>query len=191
MIARSETPGRQDRRGRQHVVCDQKVQHLQFSLGRHCIDCQHAFPQQHHLSGQRKRDALLRPQLSYPKNEPHLHGIDLRIPAGTTLAVVGHTGSGKSTLVQLVPRLLDPDAGVVTVDGVDVRRLDPEKLRRAIGFVPQETFLFSATIAENIAFGVESASDRITIPRSIRSCGLILHTIRKKAPIAESYGHER
>jgi len=87
-----------------------------------------------------------------------LSGIDLHIPAGTTLAVVGHTGSGKSTLVQLIPRLLDPTAGAVLLDGVDLRRLDPEELRRHIGLVPQETFLFSATIAENIAFGVPNAS---------------------------------
>jgi len=87
-----------------------------------------------------------------------LRGIDLHIPAGTTLAVVGHTGSGKSTLVQLIPRLLDPTAGAVLLDGVDLRRLDPEELRRHIGLVPQETFLFSATIAENIAFGVPNAS---------------------------------
>jgi ATP-binding cassette, subfamily B, multidrug efflux pump len=84
--------------------------------------------------------------------------IDLRIPAGATVAVVGHTGSGKSTLVHLIPRLLDPTAGAVLVDGVDLRRMEPEQLRRLIGFVPQETFLFSATIAENIAFGVESAT---------------------------------
>ncbi|HTX39443.1 MAG TPA: ABC transporter ATP-binding protein [Bryobacteraceae bacterium] len=85
--------------------------------------------------------------------------IDLRIAAGETVAVVGHTGAGKSTLVQLIPRLLDPTAGAVLVDGVDVRRVDQEQLRRHIGFVPQETFLFSATIAENIAFGVESATE--------------------------------
>ena len=84
--------------------------------------------------------------------------IDLRIPAGSTIAVVGHTGSGKSTLVSLVPRLIDPTAGAVLFDGVDLRKLDPAELRRHIGFVPQETFLFSATIAENIAFGVESAT---------------------------------
>jgi len=87
-----------------------------------------------------------------------LDGVDLRIPAGATLAVVGHTGSGKSTLVSLVPRLMDPTAGAVFVDGVDLRRADPAELRRHIGFVPQETFLFSATIAENIAFGVEDAT---------------------------------
>jgi len=88
-----------------------------------------------------------------------LADVDLRIPAGSTIAVVGHTGSGKSTLVGLIPRLLDPTAGVVALDGIDLRDLDPADLRRHIGFVPQETFLFSATIAENIAFGVEQAGD--------------------------------
>ena len=89
---------------------------------------------------------------------PALDAIDLLIPAGATLAVVGHTGSGKSTLVGLIPRLMDPTAGTVLIDGIDLRQADPRELRRHIGFVPQETFLFSATIAENIAFGVESAT---------------------------------
>jgi ATP-binding cassette, subfamily B, multidrug efflux pump len=97
--------------------------------------------------------------------------IDLRIPAGSTVAVVGHTGAGKSTLVQLIPRLMDPTAGAVLVDGVDLRRVDPEQLRRQIGFVPQETFLFSATIAENIAFGVESATGE-QIRRAAEIAGL-------------------
>jgi len=95
--------------------------------------------------------------LDYPSGRA-LNHVDLRIPAGTTLAVVGHTGSGKSTLVGLVPRLMDPTAGAVYLDGVDLRDLDPAGLRHQIGFVPQETFLFSATLAENIAFGVEKAS---------------------------------
>src|ERR1700693_5542325 len=90
---------------------------------------------------------------------PALGGINWRIPAGETIAVVGRTGSGKSTLVSLIPRLMDPTSGAVLVDGADLRRLDPAELRRHIGVVPQETFLFSATIAENIAFGVERASD--------------------------------
>jgi ATP-binding cassette subfamily B protein len=88
-----------------------------------------------------------------------LDGIDLRIRAGETIAVVGHTGSGKSTLASLVPRLMDPTAGVVRFDGIDLRKLDPAELRRQVGFVPQETFLFSASMAENIAFGVDSAND--------------------------------
>jgi ATP-binding cassette subfamily B protein len=87
-----------------------------------------------------------------------LNRIDLSIPAGATIAVVGHTGSGKSTLVSLVPRLIDPSEGAVLLDGHDLRQLDPEAVRRQIGFVPQETFLFSATIGENIAFGVEDAT---------------------------------
>ena len=86
-----------------------------------------------------------------------LDGIDLTVAAGASLAVVGPTGCGKSTLVNLVARLLDPTEGTVEIDGQDLRALDPAAVRRAIGFVPGETFLFSATIAENIAFGVERA----------------------------------
>jgi ATP-binding cassette subfamily B protein len=88
-------------------------------------------------------------------SEPALRDISLTIPAGTTTAFVGATGSGKSTLLTLLPRLNDPPPGTVFIDGVDVRRLPLAVLRAAIGFVPQEPFLFSATIAENIALGVE------------------------------------
>jgi ATP-binding cassette subfamily B protein len=102
---------------------------------------------------------------------PALNGIDLRIPAGTTLAVVGHTGCGKSTLVNLLPRLFDPTSGAVLVDDIDLRRLDPAGLRRQIGFVPQETFLFSATIAQNIAFGVDHATTE-QIRRAAEMAGL-------------------
>jgi ATP-binding cassette subfamily B protein len=100
-----------------------------------------------------------------------LNRVNLRIPAGTTLAVVGHTGSGKSTLVNLVPRLIDPTQGAVLLDGHDLRNLDPAELRRQIGFVPQETFLFSATIAENIAFGVEHSTPE-QIRRAAEMAGL-------------------
>ena len=95
--------------------------------------------------------------VDYPAG-PALRGVDLRIPAGSSMAIVGATGSGKSTLVSLIPRLIDPSAGSVLLDGIDLRKLSPQELRRNIGFVPQETFLFSATIAENIALGVEGAT---------------------------------
>lgn len=85
-----------------------------------------------------------------------LESINLKIEQGKTVAFVGKTGSGKSTLVSLVPRLMDAPEGSVLVDGVSVRQFPLEQLRRSIGFVPQETFLFSDTLAENIAFGVEA-----------------------------------
>jgi ATP-binding cassette subfamily B protein len=88
-----------------------------------------------------------------------LKSVDLRIPAGETVAIVGHTGSGKSTLVSLIPRLLDPTSGSIRMDGTDLRDFDPQDVRRQIGFVPQETFLFSATLAENIAWGVQDATE--------------------------------
>ncbi len=90
----------------------------------------------------------------YPgTNRPVLSDVSLEIEGGTTVAFVGATGSGKSTLISLLPRLYDPPTGTVFLDGVDVREIPLETLRRAIGFVPQEPFLFSATIAENIRFG--------------------------------------
>jgi ATP-binding cassette subfamily B protein len=85
--------------------------------------------------------------------------------------VVGHTGSGKTTLVSLVPRLMDPTAGAVLLDGRDLRTVDPAALRRHIGFVPQETFLFSETVAGNIAFGVAGAGDG-EIRRAAEMAGL-------------------
>jgi ATP-binding cassette subfamily B protein len=100
-----------------------------------------------------------------------LHRISLEISAGKTVAVVGHTGSGKSSLVSLIPRLHDPTSGVVAIDDVDVREFDPQALRERIGFVPQETFLFSTTLAENIAFGVKSAT-REQIEEAARKAGL-------------------
>jgi len=83
-----------------------------------------------------------------------LDGIDLNLPEGSVIAIVGRTGCGKSTLVNLIPRLFDPTQGRVTLAGADLRDYDPGDVRRLIGHVPQETFLFSATLAENIAFGV-------------------------------------
>jgi ATP-binding cassette, subfamily B, multidrug efflux pump len=90
---------------------------------------------------------------------PVLHDINLRIPAGSSLAIVGPTGSGKTTLVSLIARIYDAVPGAVLIDGRSVREYPLELLRRNIGFVPQETFLFSETVRENIAFGVEDATD--------------------------------
>jgi ATP-binding cassette subfamily B protein len=99
-----------------------------------------------------------------------LHGISFKVPTGTTTAIVGATGSGKSTLLNFLPRLHQPPAGTVFIDGVDVRRIPLEILRGAIGFVNQEPFLFSTTLAENIAFGAreeQGSRERITAAASI------------------------
>jgi ATP-binding cassette subfamily B protein len=93
-----------------------------------------------------------------PESPPVLDGIDLVIEPGQTVAFIGRTGSGKSTLMNLVPRLIDADPGTVLIDDRPIREIPLTTLRRNIGYVPQETFLFSETLAENIAFGVESAT---------------------------------
>jgi ATP-binding cassette subfamily B multidrug efflux pump len=90
----------------------------------------------------------------YEPGRPVLQDVSLRVAAGSTVAIVGATGSGKSTLVSLIPRLYEPPPGTVFVDGVDVRDLPLADLRQAVGFVPQETFLFSETVGENVAFGI-------------------------------------
>ncbi len=95
--------------------------------------------------------------------QPALHEISLLVPPGETLAIVGHTGSGKSTLISLIPRLLDPPAGTVFVDGVDVRDWPLAGLRKIIGYVPQDTFLFSDTVAANLGFGGEEDGDTVMI----------------------------
>ncbi len=100
-----------------------------------------------------------------------LADIDFEVPAGRTVALVGRTGAGKSTLLALVPRLVDPPPGTLAVDGVDVRRLPLAELRGAIGMVPQETFLFSATVAENIALGRPDAP-REEVADAARLAGL-------------------
>lgn len=92
------------------------------------------------------------------QSEPVLRDVSFKIPTGSTVAIVGRTGAGKSTLVHLIPRLFDPAKGSVLIGGHDVRKLPLEVLRRNIGFVPQEPFLFSTSINSNIAYGVEEAS---------------------------------
>ena len=89
-----------------------------------------------------------------------LHNLNLRVPAGTSLAIVGPTGSGKTTLVNLIPRIYDAAPGTVLIDGLPIREYALATLRKNIGFVPQETFLFSDRIRENIAFGVDAATDQ-------------------------------
>ena len=90
---------------------------------------------------------------------PVLSGIDLHVAPGTTTAIVGSTGAGKSTLVSLVPRLFDATAGAVLVDGVDVRELAPTLLGQRIGIVPQRAYLFSGTVASNLRYGDPGATD--------------------------------
>ena len=107
------------------------------------------------------RVALENVHFSYDDGSPEvLHGVDLTVQPGETVAIVGPSGGGKSTLCQLVPRFYDPDSGVVSVDGTDVRRLTQHSLRRAIGIVQQDVFLFADTIRENIRYGKPEATDR-------------------------------
>jgi ABC-type multidrug transport system fused ATPase/permease subunit len=96
---------------------------------------------------------------SYLEGRPVLEQLDLALDAGTTLALIGHTGSGKTTLAALVPRFYDVDSGRVLVDGVDVRDVTLASLRREIGVIPQDPFLFSTTVRENIAFGRPEMTD--------------------------------
>ena len=96
---------------------------------------------------------------AYTDRDPVFQDFSLNIPAGKTLAVVGSTGSGKSTLVKLLLRLYDIDKGSITIDGIDIREMELQDLRRAIGLVSQDIFLFHGTVAENIRYGRPEASD--------------------------------
>jgi ATP-binding cassette subfamily B multidrug efflux pump len=104
--------------------------------------------------------------------EATLHSINLAVAAGKTLAIVGPTGSGKSTLVSLIPRIHEVPPASVFVDGVDLRRFPLAKLRHAIGFVPQETFLFSATIRENICFGASGTPTNEEVAEAAAIAGI-------------------
>jgi ATP-binding cassette subfamily B multidrug efflux pump len=92
-------------------------------------------------------------------NTTVLHDVSFKVPAGGSLAIVGHTGSGKSSLVNLIPRLFDATAGQILIDGIDVKTYPLQALRRAVGYVPQETFLFSVPLRENVSFGLDAALD--------------------------------
>ena len=100
-----------------------------------------------------------------------LHGLELDVPAGTTVALVGHTGAGKSTIAKLLARFYDPTEGRITVDGHDLRDVTQRSLRSQLGIVPQEGFLFGGTVAENIAFGRPDASGD-EIERAARAVGV-------------------
>jgi ATP-binding cassette subfamily B protein len=92
-------------------------------------------------------------RFGYGNGPDVLHGLDLEVPAGTTVALVGHTGAGKSTIAKLLARFYDPRGGRITIDGIDLRDVTQLSLRRQLGIVPQEGFLFAGTVTENIAFG--------------------------------------
>ncbi len=123
-----------------------------------------------HLPAVRGELGFHRLSFAYNGAGPVLEDVELAVEAGQTVAVVGRTGAGKSTLLSLVPRMVDPTPGQLTLDGVDVRRLPLATLRGAIATVPQETFLFSTTLGENIAFGRPEASQ---------------HEIRRAADLAD------
>src|SRR5438094_2315290 len=97
-------------------------------------------------------------RFTYGRGDEVLHGIDLDVPAGTTVALVGHTGAGKSTIAKLLARFYEPTHGRLTIDGVDLNDVTQASLRRQLGVVPQEGFLFAGTVAENIAFGKPDAT---------------------------------
>ena len=106
------------------------------------------------------------------EDEPALRGVSFDLPADHTLAVVGRTGSGKSTLVRMIPRLLEPDTGIVEIDGHDLRTIPLKTLRENMGYVPQDVFLFSDTVANNIAFG-DLDADRDEIRRAAAEADLV------------------
>ena len=115
-------------------------------------------------------DALVMPRIvgdvdfsgvsfAYNPGQPVLHGIDLQVPAGQTLALVGHTGAGKSTIINLLSRFYDVTEGVITIDGIDIRSVTQKSLHSQLGIVLQDTFLFDGSVRDNIRYGKPEASD--------------------------------
>jgi ATP-binding cassette subfamily B protein len=109
-------------------------------------------------------------RFAYGRGPEVLHGISLDVPAGTTVALVGHTGAGKSTIAKLLTRFYDPTAGSISLDGTDLRHVSQESLRRQLGIVPQEGFLFAGSLADNIAFGRPEAT-REEVEAAARAVG--------------------
>ena len=122
-----------------------------------------------------------------PDDEWAMAGVSLDVPAGQTVALVGETGAGKSTLAKLVARFYDPQRGEVLVDGHDLRELDSRALRSQLGIVPQEGYLFSGTIKENVAFGRPDASDE-EIEEAVRTVGADVFIARLPAGIDTEIG---
>src|SRR5207244_6318808 len=120
-----------------------------------------------HVEG---RVAFDRVRFGYGKGPDVLHELDLDVAAGTTVALVGHTGAGKWTIAKLLARFYDPRDGRITFDGIDLRDVTQASLRHQLGIVPQEGFLFAGTVAENIAFGRPDASAE-QIVRSAQAVG--------------------
>jgi ATP-binding cassette subfamily B protein len=103
--------------------------------------------------------AFERVRFRYGRGDEVLHGVDLSVASGTTVALVGHTGAGKSTIAKLLARFYDPTAGTISFDGVDIASVTQHSLRHQLGIVPQEGFLFAGTVRDNIAFGRPDATD--------------------------------
>ena len=120
--------------------------------------------------------------------KPVLQHVDLKVPAGSTVAIVGPTGSGKSTLVSLIPRLFEAPPGTLFVDGHDVRRIPLAVLRAAVGFVPQETFLFSDTVRENVAFGLRATNvDEDEVKQRVEWAAGVAQLARDVAEFPQGY----
>ncbi len=126
--------------------------------------------------------------LSFSYNgTPVLEHVSARVEPGQTVALVGPTGSGKSTLISLLPRLFDPPPGTVFIDGVDVLDIPLATLRAAIGFVPQEPFLFSETIADNVAFGTEAAGQPVATREAVERAAAIARLDKDVADFQKGY----
>ena len=109
-------------------------------------------------------------RFAYVEGAPVLPDLDLTVPAGQTVALVGTTGAGKTTIAKLATRFYDPTGGAVLLDGIDLRRIASDDLRRAVVMVTQENYLFSGTVADNIRFGRPDATDE-QVESAARSLG--------------------
>jgi ABC-type multidrug transport system fused ATPase/permease subunit len=124
-------------------------------------------------------------RFAYGQGAEVLHGIDLDVPAGTTVALVGHTGAGKSTIAKLLARFYDPGEGAITIDGHDLRDVTQASLRSQLGVVPQEGFLFAGSVRENILFGRPEAS-----PEEVAAAALAVGAHKFVLELEEGYETE-